>query len=247
MNPNRNINEAQDFALTLARTFASMAEAAPVGGIKGDDVQSDSRGILDAKPNLVKLVNGWGEKYVKPIELTGDRWLEVFAEAKALVSKSALVAFIGGRGPGKTQMAAEIARGGDWPLDEGEWIGGAGGRMQRNQTAIYRRAMDVFLDLRDCNKSGSKVSEKDVLGKLSSPGFLVIDEFQERGGSEWENRIIANLIDKRYAAKRPTVIIGNYNREQMRDALGDSIKSRMRENGKAFVFDWESFRRASAA
>jgi DNA replication protein DnaC len=103
--------------------------------------------------------------------------------------------------------------------------------------------MDVFLDLRDAGKVGSRISEKDVLSSLEKPGLLVIDEFQERGGSEWESRVMTNLIDKRYASNRPTIIIANYSIEDMRAGLPDSIKSRMRENGKAFTFDWESFRK----
>lgn len=246
MNDKRNIEDGADIAAMMAQSLDKLIDSAPEGMDSGAGFVSDSRGILGAKTNLVRQSAGWGEKYVTPIPLTGDRWHAVFEEAKAMVSKSALVAFIGGRGPGKTQMAAEIARAGDWPLDAGEWIGGHDGRMQRDQTALYRRAMDVFLDLRDANKTGSKVSEKDVLARLEKPGLLVVDEFQERGGSDWENRVISNLLDKRYAAKRPTIIIANFTTDEIRGALSDSVKSRMRENGKAFVFDWESYRKATA-
>ena len=238
MNENQS-DKTADIAASLAQSLDKLIHAAPVGADTGNDDQGDFRGILDAKTNLVRLSNGWGQKYVEEIPLTGDRWHEVFTEAQTLAASSALVAFIGNRGPGKTQMAAEIARAGKWPNDAGEWNGN---RTTYRQTAIYRRAMDIFLDLRDANKSGSKVSEKDVLAKLEKSGFLVIDEFQERGGSEWENRVISNLIDKRYAAQRPTVIIANFTPDEMRGALSDSIKSRMRENGKAFVFDWPSYR-----
>lgn len=232
-------DEVSDMAASIATGLDKLIQAAPVGDGSQGGIQDDFRGLLDAKTSLVLLSNGWGQKYVDEIDLSGERWHEVFHQAKALVEKAALVAFIGNRGPGKTQMAAEIARAGDWPLDAGEWNGN---RNVYKQTAIYRRAMDIFLDLRDANKVGSKVSEKDVLAKLEKAGLLVIDEFQERGSSEWENRIISNLIDKRYAAQRPTIIIANFTPDEMKSALSDSVKSRMRENGKAFIFEWASFR-----
>ncbi len=244
MNENRNINDAADMAASIAQSLDKLIERAPEGSDSGKDATSCLSGTNGAKVSLVRESSGWGEKYCGTIPLIGDRWHAVFAEAKTLVANAALVALIGGRGPGKTQMAAEIARAGCWPLDAGEWIGSS--RVHRGQTALYRRAMDIFLDLRDANKSGSKISEKDVLAKLEKPGLLVVDEFQERGGSDWENRVISNLLDKRYAAKRPTILIANFTTEEIRGALSDSVKSRMRENGKAFVFDWESYRRVGA-
>ena len=226
-------------AASIANSLDKLIQCAPTGESAADDAQDDFKGILDAKTNLVMLVNGWGQKYVDEIELRGERWHEEFTKAKSMVQKAALVAFIGNRGPGKTQMAAEIARAGEWAYDAGEWNGN---RNTYRQTAIYRRAMDIFLDLRDANKTGSKTSEKDVLAKLEKAGLLVIDEFQERGGSEWENRVMSNLLDKRYAAQRPTIIIANFTPDEMKAALSDSVKSRMRENGKAFIFEWASFR-----
>jgi len=243
MSEERNINNAADMAAGMAQSLAKLIEQAPDGMDSINGAAGGQSGNHGAKANRVRESSGWGEKYCEPIALTGERWHAVFAEAQVLVANAALVALIGGRGPGKTQMAAEIARAGRWPLDAGEWIGGHDGRMQRGKTALYRRAMDVFLDLRDANKVGSKISEKDVLAKLEKPGLLLVDEFQERGGSDWENRVISNLLDKRYAAKRPTILIANFTTEEIRGALSDSVKSRMRENGKAFVCEWPSFRK----
>lgn len=189
----------------------------------------------------VRTTHGWGEKYTKRIELTGEKWHAAFQDALAAIEKRGIVAFLGKRGPGKTQMAAEIARLGKWPNDEKFWNGHYA---QADKTALYRRAMDIFLELRDAAQNDSGTSEKRVLSRLESVGLLVIDEFQERGGTEWEGRILCNLLDKRYAAERPTIIIANYTREEMAAALSPSIKDRIRENGRAIIFDWESFRAA---
>lgn len=187
----------------------------------------------------IRTALGWGEKYTTPIPLIGEKWFAALEEAIEAVEKRGIVAFLGGRGPGKTQMAAEVARKGKWPNDAKVWNGH---HSVAGKTALYRRAMDVFLELRDAAQNNSGTSEKKVLDKLEAVGLLVIDEFQERGGTEWENRIICNLLDKRYSAERPTILIANYTREEMAGALSPSVKDRIRENGKAIIFDWESFR-----
>ncbi len=139
-------------------------------------------------------------------------------------------------------MAAELARGGQWPGDKDEYARGDGLVVHKGKTALYRRSMDIFLDLRDAAKNHTKTSEREVLAKLANVGLLVIDEFQERGESEWENRIMKNLLDKRYSNGRPTVIVANMTRTEMFSSLGASIVDRARENGKSIEFDWPSYR-----
>jgi hypothetical protein len=192
------------------------------------------------KPNFVRVSSGWGEKYREPIELRGEQWLAVMADASRIVATGGIVAFLGKRGPGKTQMAAEIARAGDWPHDKRAFKDGQA--QDKRQTATYTRAMDLFLRLRAANHRDAKTTEKAILDELRGVGLLVIDEFQERGESDWENRIITHLIDCRYADQRPTIIIANLTREEAAASLSPSVKDRIRENGQPFVFDWPSFR-----
>ena len=216
-------------------------------------IASSLDALIDAAPEEVTIpdaepagrpvqMKGWDARHRHLSDPTGEKWLETFGLAKAVVKGTGLLALIGDRGTGKTQMASHIAADGQWPNDVGKWNGH---RNVFDQTAQYVRAMDIFLDLRDANRKGSETSEKVVLAKLADVGLLVIDEFQERGESEWENRVLTNLIDKRYAAMRPTIIIANYDRAQLSSALSPSIKDRMHENGKSFMFDWPSYRRAA--
>jgi len=192
------------------------------------------------KANLVRESSGWGAKYRQPIELRGEQWLETLADAMQRVAQGAIIAFLGNRGPGKTQMAAEIARAGNWPHDKRLFKDG--NHQPPTRTATYTRAMDLFLSLRAANHRDSKTTEKAILDAHRAVGLLVIDEFQERGESDWENRIITHLIDSRYSDSRPTILIANLSREEVRAAISDSVISRMRENGKAYTFNWPSFR-----
>lgn len=199
---------------------------------------SEMKAKYHTAPCLVKLAYGWGAKYIEPIELYGESWLNAFHQAKNVIAGRGILALLGNRGTGKTRMAAEITRTGFFPPDHGEWNGHG---VVSGKTSMYRRTLDVFLDLRDA--VGCKTtSEKRVLSELEKPGLLVMDEFHERGGSEWENRIVSNLIDKRYSQGRPTILIANYSIKEMTVAVGPSVVDRMRENGKAVVCDWESYR-----
>jgi hypothetical protein len=226
-------NEIQDSLSSLKESLSKLIEDAPEGDDSQDAFQSPSR------PNLVQERHGWGMKYIEPIQPVGEQWLNAFADAADAVSKGGIVSLLGGRGQGKTRMAAEIARSGKWASDRGVSVDG---RKVYQQTALYRRAMDIFLELREASKNHVKSSEKAVLDKLESFGLVVIDEFQERGETEWENRIMKNLLDRRYASNRPTIIIANMLRGDMGRALGDSVKDRVRECGTVIEFNWESFR-----
>lgn len=232
-NPDRNVKSADSQLAGFFSALDAAIESAPEQPIPArEDVAVDQF--------LVRASNGWGDRYTRKIELTGEQWHAAFAEASDLVAGGALVALLQDRGTGKTQMAAEIARAGRWARDAGEWNGNA---MVRGKTALYRRAIDIFLDLRDAQKNSSDRSEKQVLASLEACGLLVIDEFQERGGSDWENRVITNLLDKRYAAMKPTIIIANFSRLELAGALNASVRDRMHQNGKSFTFDWPSYRR----
>jgi len=90
-------------------------------------------------------------------------------------------------------VPAEIARSGYWPTDAGEWVGN---RNVYGKTALYRRALDIFTDIRSTYALKGGETEKQIIEKLAACGLLVIDEFQEQGRSEFDNRIITNLIDR---------------------------------------------------
>jgi hypothetical protein len=59
----------------------------------------------------------------------------------------------------------------------------------------------------------------------------VIDECQERGETDWENRLLTYIVDKRYAQLRDTVLISNQTKDQFCKSMGSSIISRMQETG----------------
>ena len=219
---------ASEIGEGIARMLANMPDGQP----------DPEPAAVEPAPCYVRASWGWGERYIQPIQLRGEDWHAAFAEARPIVAAGGILVLVGERGPGKTQMAAELARGGDWPADRG--VGPS--LSSRKKTALYRRAMDIFLDLAHARKDHVRSSEKEVLAALAECGLLVIDEFQERGETEAENRKVKNLVDKRYADRLPTIIIANMTVRQLFESLGSSVIDRGREKGKSIEFTWPSFR-----
>lgn len=85
---------------------------------------------------------------------------------------------------------------------------------------------------------------KANLRRFAAP-YLVLDEFSERGASEWDTSKLNNIIDHRYDAMLATVIIANVARGDVGKQVSASILSRAEETGGLVICDWPSYRRSS--
>ena len=174
--------------------------------------------------------DGWGARYIAPITNTSQRWAGYLAKASAGVARGGVVIILGKRGRGKTRIAAEISRDGNFPND----------LSSRDKTSCYRRATEIICELRAAMIS--RVGETATIRRLSAVGLLVIDEFQERGETEWENRMISTILDRRYADNLPTILIANLEIADLPNKISDSVISRANECGGVVVCDCEYFR-----
>lgn len=146
-----------------------------------------------------------------------------------LLKGDCLLLLIGHRGPGKTQMAT-------W------W---AAERIKAGmKPGYYRKTADLITEIKTTWSDGGKTvdTENDVLKKYRGAAYLVLDEFHERGASDWEARTLINIIDHRYDAMLATVLIANMDEPQVREQLNPSIVSRAEETGGFVVCDWPSYR-----
>ena len=167
-------------------------------------------------------------RYRQPWERPTDKiWVEKLELCKTLAGKGGLVLLIGDRGTGKTRLAAEVIR------DRISWI------PMHDQ---YATAMEIFLRIRDAYAKKGADTEGSIVAALSRCPLLVIDEIQERSNSEWEDRIITHIIDRRYGANLPTVIIGNLTAASMERSLGESVVSRASETGGVILMEGKSHR-----
>lgn len=146
------------------------------------------------------------------------------------VVQDCIFLLIGERGPGKTQMATW------WAAQR--LLNGA------KSPGYYRKTTDLLSEIK-LTWSTPGASENDVLKKYRNCHYLVLDEFGERGDSNWESRVLVNIIDHRYDKMLSTVIIANMNRQVIADRIEHSIISRAQETGGLIVCDWPSYRSTS--
>jgi len=191
----------------------------------------------------MKLLKGFPSRYEDAPEATGDAWLAHCRLALATVDSGGIVVMYGAHGTGKTRMAWEVARK-CTPKDAMVSIGGVGWTTtKRDRPAIYTTAVGLFRDIRGTYSRDADSSEAQVIKKHTDAGLLVIDEMQERGKTEFEDRELTSIIDERYAHERPTILITNYTREKLAASLSPAVLDRIRENGCGLNFNWTSFRK----
>ena len=188
---------------------------------------------------------GFPARHELPDELYGYEWQTAYQTALAIVESGGIVIAYGRRGTGKTQIACELAKHARFPNSEKprrEWA------MQSHpeyRPAIYCKAMEIFIDLKNGYGRPKEPSEKDIIDKLSSAAFLVIDEAHVRGETKYEDDKLTHIMDKRYDAMLPTMLITNVTRQDFAAQLSPSIISRIRETGGGIECNWASYRNTS--
>ena len=161
------------------------------------------------------------------------KWLEVrdLLVAQALRQRGFLVALLGPSGTGKTQLAVSVIH-----------------RVcEHYVTARYVKALELFRDFRSAYTAVGKwdagISEESIAEKWIAYGLLVIDEAHLRAGTEFEQRTIVNMLDRRYDEMRATILIANQGKQEFAEQVGPSVISRIHQTGEAIICDWPSYRK----
>ena len=133
--------------------------------------------------------------------------------------------FSGKPGTGKSHLAIAIAQ-----------------ALMGRTTVFYTSALDAIRMVRDTWRRGSDKSERQVLDLLGTVGLLVLDEVGMQYGTEGEQVIMFDVINRRYQDQRPMILLTNQGKQGLRDYLGERAFDRLRECGIWLPFDWESHR-----
>ncbi len=165
-------------------------------------------------------------RHLIDLEPEGDGWKKLSSRLASKAGSGFIIGITGARGTGKTLLGAVLAR----------------HEAKKKRSSKYQTAMGFFLDVKEA--FDGKLSEKAVIESYIKPKLLIIDEMQERGQTQWEDRLLTHLIDRRYGAMHDTLLIGNQTKEEFTKSLGDSIASRIIETGGIAVCNWPSFRTA---
>ena len=154
-------------------------------------------------------------------------WYRAGRDIYERLGKGGLFAVIGPSGVGKTQIAANlifsVIKNHRWPCR-------------------YVTAMDFFLLIKASYHKDSSDTEEMVLADFTKPVLLVVDEYEKRSETQWEDRLLDHLINKRYGQMKETILISNSNQQSLENSLGPANVSRMNETGMLVSCKWPSFR-----
>jgi DNA replication protein DnaC len=164
-------------------------------------------------------------KRIKNVDITHPEWLNAAERMKKFIGTGCIIVLCGSRGVGKTQLGVQAIR----------------EACLRGMDALYTKAMDIFINLRESYRSDI-VSESKLIKSFIKYKMLVIDALEEKSDSEWENRILSLIIDKRYDEMVDTILISNEQPNVFMLNHGSSISSRINETGGIIECNWNSFR-----
>lgn len=175
---------------------------------------------------------------------------DIMAKVKAKFTNcGAIVALVGPRGTGKTTIAAQIASDRlweDWQIALAPQRCGVPCRV-----TSYWKACDVVARFKAYYGDFGTIEMQalaSLLEHMCGVECLVIDELHEvPEDSRHKDRLLTDILDKRYAARRDTLLISNQKQEAFWQTLPESIKSRLSEHGGVIPCEWQSFREKGAA
>lgn len=162
-----------------------------------------------------------------------------------LARKGAIIAMVGERGLGKTTVAAQLAI--EQALtNHREATKPEGPR--RIEHFIYRKCAKIVTRYKPLFADFGSIETDSLLESLDNlcrnQEFLVIDELHECDDMKFKRIVITDLIDRRYANCRDTILIANQTGEEFAATIGDSILSRLEEHGAILECKWPSYRSA---
>lgn len=153
-------------------------------------------------------------------------WGDAETKLKSKLGHGFLVALIGGRGGGKTQLAIELMR----------------ESTRRQGSALYATAAEFFMAIKATYRKDSTENEMEVIARFTKPSILVLDEFGRRSETDWESNLLFELLDKRYGKMKNTILLSNQTKEEFLSSVGASLASRMQETGGVMECNWPSRR-----
>jgi DNA replication protein DnaC len=110
-------------------------------------------------------------------------------------------------------------------------------------TVAYGIICDLLREVKATYRSDSRKTEKQALAELEAPDLLIIDEVcLDDSSTGFEMRMLFEIVNRRYNANRPTIMISNHSVDDLKVLLGPRIMERLEENGVVLALDWPSHR-----
>lgn len=107
---------------------------------------------------------------------------------------------------------------------------------------LYTTASNVIRTVRGTWRKDSESSETRVLNAYADTALLVLDEIGVQYGTDGEQTILFDVLDRRYREQRPTILLTNQDRAGFKTFVGERVYDRLTETARWVSFDWASYR-----
>src|SRR5699024_9856096 len=108
-------------------------------------------------------------------------------------------------------------------------------------TAMFTHVLEYT---RAIKQSWADRNEPEVIQQFVNPDLLVIDEVGHQYGSDAERLMLFDLINARYMAAKPMILITNRELNGLREYLDERAQDRLcGGGGTELAFDWISQRK----
>lgn len=128
-------------------------------------------------------------------------------------------------GTGKSHLAAAILQG-----------------IMPSHCGLYTTCMNIIRNVRGTWRKDSEQSETAVLQVYGSAALLVVDEIGVQYGTDGEQTILFDVLDRRYREMMPTILLTNQAKAGFKQFIGDRSFDRLIETSRWVAFDWPSYR-----
>ncbi|MBK6594316.1 MAG: ATP-binding protein [Burkholderiales bacterium] len=102
--------------------------------------------------------------------------------------------------------------------------------------------MSIIRNVRGTWRKDSEQSETEVLRMYGTADLLVIDEIGVQYGTDGEQTILFDVMDRRYREMMPTILLTNQAKAGFKQFIGDRSFDRLVETSRWVAFDWPSHR-----
>lgn len=135
----------------------------------------------------------------------------------------------GGVGTGKTHLACALAN----------------NLVSRGVSVRYTTAHEMLSDIKRAYSTDGMTESSQIARYVNDHNLLILDEADVQRGTDNDASIIFAVVNGRYNAGRPMVMVSNQPVSEMPQFLGERVASRLMENATFVACDWGDYRRVA--